>query len=77
MSQNPRQVTTAPGITVAWGQPGCSFFLRWGTMLDVVPGTKLETAIGSGNLSGVIPPSDPRRSDHIGAPTLSKAALTN
>jgi hypothetical protein len=77
MSTSPRFVTAPAGVTVAWGEAGCSFFLRFGTVLDVVPGSALETAIGSGNRSAVISVSDPRRSLDGGGPNLSKAALAN
>jgi hypothetical protein len=77
VSQYPRYITAAPGVTVSWGEPACSFFLRFGTVLDCPPGSALETAIGTQNLSAVIPVSDPRRSPDGGGPNLSKAALSN
>ena len=75
MSQFPRYITTAPGVYVSWDQ--ASWFLRKGLVLDCVPGSALEAAIGQQNLSSVISPSDPKRSPQGGAPTLSKAALAN
>ncbi len=75
MSQYPRYITAAPGVTVAWGEQGCSFFLRFATVLDVVPGSTLESAIGTANLSGVIPLV--KRSPDGGGEVLSKAALSN
>jgi len=47
MSASPRFVTAPAGVTVAWGEPGWSFFLRFGTVLDVVPGSVLETALAN------------------------------
>ena len=72
MSANPRCVTTSPGVYVSWGEPGCAFFLRCGLVLDVVPGSALEGAIGPANLSGVIPAD--RRGDGT---CLSRAAQAN
>ena len=46
MSANPR--ITLSKVTYSWD--GCSYTLPAGTLLDVAPGSALETAIGSGNL---------------------------
>jgi hypothetical protein len=75
VSQSPRYVTASPGVSFTWdGNPR---FLRFGAVLDCPVGSALESAIGAGNLSGVIPASDPRRSPNGGGPDLSKAALAN
>lgn len=51
MSQYPRRVLTATNVT--WGNE--AFFVRAGTVVDIKPGSLLETAYGgSSNLSGVI-----------------------
>jgi hypothetical protein len=70
VSANPRFITA--DTTVSWGQPGCLVFLRRGTVLDVVPGGQLETAIGAGSLSGIIPAG--QRGDGT---CLSRAAQAN
>jgi hypothetical protein len=59
---------------VSWG--GVAFFHRRGTVVDVVPGSQLETAYGASNLSAVIPAGDPSRSPEA-APCLSEEALAN
>ena len=65
-------------MTLPWGQPGCVFWLRPGTVLDCLPGGRLEAAIiaAGGALSPVIPPSDPRRgAEH--ADDMSREATAN
>jgi hypothetical protein len=62
---------------VPWGQPGCTIFMRWGTAVDVTPGSQLEAAIGASNLSAVIPANDPRRAESGGGGTFSKDGLAN
>ena len=53
------------------------WFHKAGTVVDVVPGSRLEAAYGgAGNLSAVIPAADPARSPEA-APCLSKEALAN
>jgi hypothetical protein len=76
VSQYPRIVLT--DVWVYWDAPPQGIFVRHGTVVDIPPGSKLETAYGGpGNLSAVVPPRDPRRSDELGATTFSKAALAN
>jgi hypothetical protein len=66
-------------LTDAWvqwdahanGAPSATF-TRHGAVIDVVPGSLLEAAYGSQNLSGVIPVSQ-RGSEQA----LSKAAVSN
>jgi len=57
MSRYPRRVLT--DTVVSWDPhangAGRSTFTRHGTVVDVVPGSALEAAYGSLNLSGVIP----------------------
>ncbi len=76
MSQYPRIITT--GVTLPWGQPGCVFWLRPGTVLDAIPGGKLEAAItaAGGALSPVIGPRDPRRAPEM-CDDFDKSALSN
>jgi hypothetical protein len=67
MSQFPRRVLNL--VLVPWGQPGCSFLVRPGTVADIKPGTALEAAYGGpGNLEP-LPAGDPQNND--------KSALTN
>jgi hypothetical protein len=33
-------------IAVIWGEPGCSVYVKRGTMVDIIPGSQLETAYG-------------------------------
>ncbi len=77
MSQYPRRVLSS--FYLIWDVHGAvlPLFVRAGTVVDVVPGSKLEAAYGSGNLSPVIPPGDPKRTDQFGAQTFSKSALSN
>jgi hypothetical protein len=77
VSQYPRRVLTS--VYVTWDKCGTlPLFVRAGTVADIVPGSALESAYGgTGNLSPVIPPSDPKRGDEQGSQTLSKAALSN
>lgn len=76
MSQYPRRVLT--GVYVVWDNCGTlPLYARAGTIVDIVPGSKLEAAYGLANLSGVIPATDPKRGDEFGAQTFSKAALSN
>lgn len=74
MSQYPRRVLS--DIAVTWdphanGAPRTTF-TRHGTVADIVPGSALEQAYGSANLSSVIPLSE--RGDEA---NLSKAAVSN
>jgi hypothetical protein len=74
MSQYPQRVLA--DITVVWdkhanGAP-VTAFVRHGTVVDILPGSLLSTAYGSGNLSGVIPLSQ-RGNGQV----LSKAAVSN
>ncbi len=74
MSANPRIVLT--GTYVQWDRDGTlPLYVRAGTVVDIVPGSALETAYGgSTNLSPVLAPWDPRRGSET---VLSKAAITN
>ena len=60
MSQYPRRVLT--DVSVAWDPHANgaerATFTRHGTVVDVEPGSVLEAAYGSQNLSGVIPLSE-------------------
>ncbi len=79
MSQFPR-IVLSPGVTLTgWDAPPAKLWMRPGTVLDCIPGSKLEAAIIAcgGTLSPVIPPGDPKRSAEYGAQTFSKAALGN
>jgi hypothetical protein len=69
VSQFPRRVLNL--VLVPWGEPGCSFLVLPGALVDVKPGTALETAYGASNLSGVLSlaATDPQNND--------KSALTN
>jgi hypothetical protein len=68
MSQYPRVVLSP--VEVAWGETGCSIWVRAGSMVDIEPGSALEAAYGAGNLSGVlVVESDPVK--------LDKSALSN
>lgn len=75
MSQYPQRVLA--DITVVWdshanGAP-VTTFVRHGTVADIVPSSVLATAYGgTGNLSGIIPPSQ-RGSEAA----CSKAAVSN
>jgi hypothetical protein len=51
MSAHPRVVLT--DTTYNWGEAGCTYFLPAGTLIDVTPGSALETAIGTGNLGSL------------------------
>jgi hypothetical protein len=51
MSANPRIVLSM--VTYNWGEAGCSYTLPAGTILDCAPGSALELAIGSANLSSM------------------------
>jgi hypothetical protein len=62
VSQFPRVITA--DITLPWGEPGCVFYLRRGTAIDVVPGSKLEAAIGPGNLAPLPGRGDEACADH-------------
>jgi len=46
MSAFPRYVPAMPGLTLAWDEPGCEFFLSGGLALDCPPGSALEAATG-------------------------------
>jgi len=74
MSQFPRRVLT--DTDVAWDPhasgAGRSTFTKHGTVVDVVPGSLLETAYGLSSLSGVIPLS--QRGDEA---CCSHAAVSN
>lgn len=72
------RIVLSPGVTLPWGQPGCSIWMRPGTVLDCLPGSKLETAIiaAGGALSPVIGPRDPRRAPEI-CDDFDKSALAN
>jgi hypothetical protein len=75
MSQYPQRVLT--DTIVAWDPhangAARSTFTRHGTVIDIVPGSALEQAYGgTGNLSGVIPPS--RRGDE---PGVDHVAVSN
>ena len=64
MSQFPRRVLNL--TLVPWGQPGCSFWVRPGTIVDIKPGSALETAYGgSSNLSAVIPAGQRGQGDDL------------
>ena len=66
MSGHPRIVLT--DTDVSWD--GNTTFVRHGTIVDIVPGSALETAYGgSSNLSAVITTGDPE--------SASKAALSD
>jgi hypothetical protein len=65
MSQFPRRVLTL--TLVSWG--GSSTFVRPGTVVDIKPGTQLETAYGGPGNLGALPAGDPQN--------LDKSALTN
>ena len=56
-----------PNLTlVPWGQPGCAFLVRPGTVVDIPPGSALEAAYGgSGNLSSVIPAAQRGQGDDL------------
>jgi hypothetical protein len=66
VSQYPRRVTSP--VEVAWGEPGCSIWVRAGSAVDVVLGSALEAAYGLANLEP-LPPGDPQNAD--------KSALSN
>ena len=74
MSQYPRRVLA--DMSIAWDPHANgaqrSTFTRHGTVVDVVPGSALETAYGLQNLSGIIPEN--QRGDGT---NLSKAAVSN
>jgi hypothetical protein len=56
MSQFPRIVVAGVPVDRDGGQT----FIKAGSVVDIVPGSELESAYGgSGNLSAVISPSDP------------------
>jgi hypothetical protein len=74
VSQYPRIVLSSG--TVTWGQPGCSFFVKAGTVVDIKPGSRLETAYSPLGLSAVIPPSDPRRAPEV-CDDLDRSAQAN
>lgn len=67
MSANPRVVLsdTWVGPQVSPFQPG-AFFARRGTVVDITPGSALETAYGGPSNLGAIPVTqgDPATSDH-------------
>jgi hypothetical protein len=67
VSQFPRQVLNL--VLVAWGEPGCSFWVRPGTAVDIKPGSALETAYGGPGNLGPLPAGDPQN--------LDKSGLTN
>jgi hypothetical protein len=74
------RIVLSPGVTLTgWDAKPAALWMRPGTVLDCQPGSKLEAAITGcgGALSPVISPRDPRRSDEMGGPTFSKAALGN
>jgi hypothetical protein len=60
MAGHPRMVLTDTEVT--WD--GVTTFVRHGTIVDIAPGSSLETAYGgSGNLSAVITTGDPESAD--------------
>jgi hypothetical protein len=71
MSQYPRRVLA--DLTIAQG-PAWTWFVRRGTVVDVVPGSQLEAWYGASNLSPVL--TGPSRSPEAAA-SLSKEALAN
>ena len=74
MSANPRVVLTDVYVT----SDRCGtlpLFVRHGTVVDIVPGSALETAYGgAGNLSPAAPPWSPQRFSDTSWP---KAAISN
>ncbi len=72
MSQYPRIVLS--GVYVVWDLCGTlPVYARAGTVVDVVPGSKLELAYGGpSNLSGIVPVA--QRGDGT---CWSKSALSN
>jgi hypothetical protein len=70
MSQYPRRVLS--DLTLMQGS--WPWFVRRGTVVDVVPGSQLEAWYGPSNLSPVI--TGPSRSPEA-APCLSREALAN
>jgi len=39
---------------VSWGEPGCTIYIKGGSIADIVPGSVLEAAYGgAGNLEDV------------------------
>lgn len=72
MSANPRVVLSS--MYLIWDVQGAvlPLFVRAGTVVDVVPGSKLEAAYGAANLSGIVPVA--QRGDGT---CWSKAALSN
>lgn len=74
MSQFPRRVLT--DITVSWDPHANGAqrvtFARHGTVVDIPPGSLLEAAYGSANLSAVIPVGQRGQGDD-----LSRAAQSN
>jgi hypothetical protein len=70
MSANPRRVTA--DVTLYWppGNSAFPLYIRKGTVVDVPPGSQLETAYGAGSLQVI--------TTGLGSPdTLSKSALAN
>lgn len=70
MSASPRRVTA--DLQLYWPPGNTTFplYIRKGTVVDVPPGSALETAYGAGNLQVI--------TTGLGSPdTLSKAALAN
>jgi len=64
VSASPRRVLSL--TLVPWGQPGCSFWVRPGKVVDIPPGSAMETAYGgSSNLSAVIPAGQRGQGDDL------------
>jgi len=74
MSQFPRRVLTDTDVSWDPHANGAerATFARHGTVVDVEPGSALEAAYGSGNLSAVIPVAQRGQGDD-----LSRAAQSN
>jgi hypothetical protein len=56
-------------VLVAWGQPGCSIWVRAGTAVDIKPGSSLEAAYGGPANLEPLSAGDPQN--------LDKSALSN
>lgn len=65
MSAWPRRVVPRPGVTVTNDGGRTSWFVRAGSVVDILPGSALETAYGAGNLPAVI--TGPSRSPEAAA----------
>ncbi len=71
MSTNPRRLLT--DTLVSWGEPTAPpLLVRHGSIVDAAPGSALESAYGSGNLSAVIPANQRGQGD-----TIDKSWLAN